>query len=71
MNDLNSKKPIGLSAPCAEIDETCRHAKTYQWSDMRPCHLIIPLDSGYAEPLWWNIWLPFTKSMACLILPVA
>ena len=49
MNDLNSKRPIGLSAPCAEIEETCCHAKTYQWSDLRPCHLIIPLDSGYGR----------------------
>src|SRR5699024_10613320 len=21
----------------------------YQWSDLRPCHLIIPLDSGYGR----------------------
>lgn len=39
-------RPIGLEAPCQEIDGTCGKAELYKCCGLRPKHLIVPLDPG-------------------------
>lgn len=46
MKHYNIAKPIGLEAPCEEIESTCNKAHMYKFCGLRPKHLIIPLDSG-------------------------
>ena len=43
-NDVT--RPVGLSTPCKEIEDTCRKAHMYRRCGLRPMHYIIPLDSG-------------------------
>jgi len=46
MNHHDIIKPIGLAAPCKEIENTCRNAHMYKRCSLRPKHYIVPLDSG-------------------------
>ncbi len=39
-------RPIGLAAPCAEIERTCSMARAYKRCGLRPEHYIVPLDAG-------------------------
>ncbi len=46
MNQYDISKPIGLSVPCAEIENTCNSSHMYRKCGIRPKHFIIPLDAG-------------------------
>lgn len=46
MKSYGIERPIGLAAPCAEIEANCGKADMYKRCGLRPSHLIIPLDPG-------------------------
>ena len=46
MKHFEIPKPIGLTAICQEIDQTCSRADMYKRCGLRPGHLIVPMDPG-------------------------